>query len=65
MVDLVKVMILFNVRVELGQLAIILVAFPLLFLIRRQPWFVPFVVRSGSAAIVGAAPYWLPERTFA
>jgi hypothetical protein len=64
MVDLVKVMVLFNVGVELGQIAIVLIVFPLLFLVRRQVWFVPFVVRGGSALIAAVATYWLIERAF-
>ena len=49
MADLVKVMVLFNVGVELGQLAIVLVVFPLLYYLRKQSWFIPVVVRGGSA----------------
>ena len=62
MVDLVKVMVLFNVGVELGQIAIVLVVFPLLYSLRKQPWFIPVVVRGGSAAITAMAAYWLVER---
>jgi hypothetical protein len=62
MVDLVKVMVLFNVGVELGQLGIVLIAFPLLYLLRKQAWFVPAVVRGGSAVIAAVAAYWLVER---
>jgi hypothetical protein len=62
MVDLVKVMVLFNVGVELGQLGIVLIAFPLLYFLRKQTWFVPVVVRGGSAVIAAVAAYWLVER---
>jgi hypothetical protein len=62
MVDLVKVMVLFNVGVELGQLAIVLVVFPLLYILRKQSWFIPVVVKGGSAAITAVAAYWLIER---
>jgi hypothetical protein len=62
MVDLVKVMVLFNVGVELGQLAIVLVVFPLLYVLRKQSWFIPVVVKGGSAAITAMAAYWLVER---
>ncbi len=62
MVDLVKVMVTFNVGVELGQLAIVFVAFPLLYLIRKQSWFVPVVVRGGSGVIAAIAAYWMVER---
>ncbi len=62
MVDLVKVMVTFNVGVELGQLAIVLIAFPVLYLLRKQPWFVPVVVRGGSVAITAIAAYWMVDR---
>lgn len=62
MVDLLKVMVLFNVGVEVGQLAIVLIAFPILYLLRKQPWFMPVVVRGGSAVIAAIASYWLIER---
>ncbi len=62
MVDLVKVMVLFNVGVELGQLGIVLIAFPILYFLRKQTWFVPVVVRGGSVAITAVAAYWLVER---
>ena len=62
MVDLVKVMVTFNVGVELGQLAIVLIAFPVLYLIRKQTWFVPVVVRGGSGVIAAIAAYWMVDR---
>ena len=62
MVDLVKVMVLFNVGVELGQLGIVLIAFPLLYFMRKQTWFVPVVIKGGSVAISAVAAYWMVER---
>ncbi|MDJ0907181.1 MAG: HupE/UreJ family protein, partial [Woeseiaceae bacterium] len=62
MVDLVKVMVTFNVGVELGQLAIVLVVFPVLYLMRKKSWFVPVVVHGGSAAIAAIAAFWMVER---
>ncbi len=62
MVDLVKVMVLFNVGVELGQLGIVLLAFPLLYFMRKQTWFVPVVIKGGSVAITVVAAYWMVER---
>ena len=43
--ELVKVMVGFNIGVELGQLAIVAVAFPIIYFMRKQSWFVPVVVR--------------------
>lgn len=64
MVDVLPVLVLFNVGVELGQLAIVLVVFPLLYMVRDKSWFIPVVVRAGSAAIAVVAAYWLLERAF-
>ena len=53
----------FNLGVELGQLAIIVVAFPLLFLVRKLPvysWF----IKLGSALLIVIALYWTVERLF-
>jgi hypothetical protein len=62
MVNLVKVMISFNIGVELGQLAIVLAVFPVLFLLRKKSWFVPVVIHGGSVVIALVAGYWLVER---
>jgi hypothetical protein len=64
MVDLVTVMILFNVGVELGQLLIVAIIFPLLFMLRNSRWYVPVVLRGGSVVIALVAIYWLIERGF-
>lgn len=52
----------FNLGVELGQIAIIAVIFPVLYLIRTQRWYVPVVVRIGSILLIGAALMWFVER---
>jgi hypothetical protein len=54
----------FNFGVELGQLAIILLVFPLLYLMRRQKFYVPWVVRGGSSIIAVIAIVWLVQRAF-
>ena len=54
----------FNVGVELGQIAIILVAFPLCFLIRRGQFYPKFVLNLGSAMITLVATKWFIERAF-
>ena len=53
----------FNVGVELGQIAIIGVAFPLLFLIRRKPIY-RWVLRGGSIFLIAVATLWMFERVF-
>ncbi len=51
----------FNVGVELGQIAIILLVFPLLFLLRRTRWYQPFATM-GSVALAFVAMVWTIER---
>lgn len=53
----------FNLGLELGQLAMVLVVVPLLFLLRRQRLYVPGVMVAGSSAAVLMAGVWLFERT--
>ncbi len=62
MVELVTVMVLFNIGVELGQLLLVAIIFPLLFLMRERSWYVPIVLRGGSVLIALMATYWLIER---
>ena len=65
MIHLVKVLIGFNVGVELGQLAIVAAVFPLLFLLRKTSAYVPVILKGGSAIIGLIAVYWFIERAFA
>lgn len=64
MVDLVTVMVLFNIGVELGQLLLVAIIFPLLFMLRKRHWYVPVVLQGGSVLIAMMAIYWLIERGF-
>jgi hypothetical protein len=52
----------FNVGVELGQLAIITAILPLLFYFRKQRFYKPVLIQSGSWVIVLIASIWLFER---
>ena len=55
----------FNVGVELGQLAIVLVvASALAFVRRRWPKTDKAIVVGGSAAVIAAGGYWFVERVF-
>ncbi len=55
----------FNVGVELGQLAIVLVVASLLALVRRRwPRTEPAIVVGGSAVVIAAGAYWFVERVF-
>jgi hypothetical protein len=53
----------FNIGVELGQIAIILVLFPLLYLARKTRAYVP-MMRFGSVGLIAIALIWLGERAF-
>ncbi len=54
----------FNVGVELGQLAVIVAAFPILFLLRGRPTLSTGVLRFGSLAIALIGAMWFVERAF-
>ena len=54
----------FNIGVEIGQLIVVLAAFPALFLIRRLPVYRPLVLQAGSVALIAIAGFWFFERTF-
>lgn len=53
----------FNIGVEIGQLAIVAVAFPVIWLLRRWWLYPPLAFKAGTAAIVLVASVWLLERT--
>ena len=53
----------FNLGVEIGQIAIVAVVVPILFAIRNQRFYIPLVLRSGSALIGVLAMLWLAERS--
>lgn len=53
----------FNLGLEMGQLAMVLLVVPLLYLLRRQRMYVPGVMVAGSSAAVLMAGIWLIERT--
>jgi hypothetical protein len=53
----------FNLGLELGQLAIVALVVPLLFLARRRGGYERWVLRGGSASAMGIALLWFMERT--
>lgn len=53
----------FNIGVEVGQLAIICLVFPALFLLRKTRLYMPLLV-SGSIFLVFVSLYWFVERAF-
>ena len=54
----------FNLGVEIGQIAIVAVVVPILYLLRSQRFYIPLVLKSGSAVIGALAVLWLMERSF-
>jgi hypothetical protein len=54
----------FNVGVELGQIAIVLVFLPLAFVLRKTTFYRWGVLRLGSALIALVGGIWLIERVF-
>ncbi len=54
----------FNFGVELGQVAILALAFPILYALRRKPIYKPLILKGGSALLAIIAGYWFIERAF-
>ena len=52
----------FNLGVELGQLAVVVVLLPLLYLLRNQRAYVRWVMPAASLAIAALAGWWILER---
>jgi tetratricopeptide (TPR) repeat protein len=61
---LVRSLLGFNVGVEIGQMAIIGIALPCAYALRRQWVYVRVALTCGSMAIVGIAALWFVERAF-
>jgi hypothetical protein len=53
----------FNIGVEFGQSSIILMVFPMLFIMRRSPLYVP-LMKAGSVLLSLIAMAWATERIF-
>ncbi len=60
---LVPALLGFNVGVEIGQVLIICMIFPVLFLIRKLKLY-PFLLKFGSAILIIISLYWFIERGF-
>ncbi|MEL6688785.1 MAG: HupE/UreJ family protein, partial [Pseudomonadota bacterium] len=53
----------FNIGVEIGQLAIVLVLFPILYKLRNWSGYRPIAMQAGSVALIAIAAFWFVERT--
>lgn len=52
----------FNLGVELGQVAVVALVLPVLFLLGRKPWYPRIAMPLASLAIAALAVYWLAQR---
>ncbi len=64
MVELLKCVIGFNIGVELGQIAIVTVIFPILYLLRKNRIYVPVVIIGVSILLILIATIWFIQRSF-
>ncbi len=64
MVDLVKMVLLFNIGIELGQIVIVALVYPILFKCRSNPLYVPVFLKGGSMLLVVVASIWFFQRAF-
>ena len=62
--NLNKVLIGFNVGVEIGQMAIVAAIFPFIFLLRKTSFYKPVILIGGSVILILIATYWFVERAF-
>ena len=54
----------FNVGVELGQVVVVCLLFPLLYVLRNTGFYVRGLMRAGAVALILIALYWFIERAF-
>ena len=52
----------FNLGVEIGQVAVILVIFPLLYMIRNYAFFPKIILRFGAVVLIVLSTFWFLER---
>ncbi len=58
-----RILVMFNVGVELGQLAIVAIAFPVLYLLRTSPSYHRFITTPLSVIAICIASVWVLQRT--
>ncbi len=61
---LVPTLLGFNLGVEFGQLIIVAIAFPILYLLRRSKIYARFLMPVGAALLIAISLYWFIERAF-
>lgn len=60
--DLVKMVIRFNIGVELGQIAIVMLVFPVLYYLRQKRYYETAILKGGSILLIAIAGYWFLQR---
>jgi hypothetical protein len=63
-VTLVRHVLGFNIGVELGQMAIVALVFPILYILRTRPFYMPVVLKGGSAVLILISSVWFVQRAF-
>ena len=64
MQNLWKVLINFNIGVEIGQVVVVFFCFVILYAIRRKSFYIPCILHLGSALAALVATFWFIERAF-
>lgn len=54
----------FNIGVEIGQLSIVLIVVPMIYLLRSRRFYQPIILVGGSCVIAAVAGVWLVSRLF-
>ena len=62
--QLLKIVVGFNIGVELGQIAIVAAVFPILYVLRKEKFYQPVVMKGVSAVLIAIAGWWFVERAF-
>ena len=64
MIDILKIVVGFNIGVELGQIAIVAVVFPILFALRRADFYKTWVLKGVSVLLILVSGWWFVQRAF-
>ena len=62
--SLVAALFGFNIGVEIGQLGIVCVSFPIFYVLRKTKFYSPVFIKIGSVCIGAIAAIWFTERAF-
>ncbi|MGB5833946.1 MAG: HupE/UreJ family protein [Thiohalocapsa sp.] len=60
--QLLENVVAFNVGIELGQIAIVGILFPILYVLRTNAGYVPIVLRGGSTVLIVVSGIWFVQR---